>query len=80
MIEIKHKATDAVLLCVDVDTLAGHKMVGVQLRGANLVGVNLEHANLANSDLREADLRRAKLAGAVPRLFEEGWLPSGGRL
>ena len=66
MIEIKHKSTHAVLLCVDADTLAGHKMVGVQLRGADLGRRRIWNAsNLANSDLREADLRRAKLTGAT---------------
>ena len=51
MIEIKHKTTHTVLLCVDDDALAGHKMVGVQLRGPHLPCAGPFHLNLANSDL-----------------------------
>ena len=65
MIQIRHKATGAVLLEVDAATLVGAKLSGAKLQGASLQGVDLRGAIVNNADLRDVDLRGANLTNAT---------------
>ncbi len=64
MIEIKHKATGAVLKTVDAASLEGADLHGADLQGAYLCGAYLQGANLHGADLYGADLQGADLEGA----------------
>ena len=69
MIDIRHKATGALLLQVNADTLAGIQLSdqvlrGADLRGADLRGAQLRRAYVIDVDLREANLENARLNGA----------------
>src|SRR5690606_34326095 len=57
MIQIKHKATGAVLHSFDAESLECLKLTGIKLYGASLRGLCFRELDLSNSDLRETDLR-----------------------
>ena len=59
MIEIRAKDSDAVLLRIPADALAGASLAGLALPAADLAG-----ADLRGADLRGVDLGKARLAGA----------------
>jgi hypothetical protein len=72
-IEIKHRATGAVLFAgafpclaaaAEAAVLAGTDLGGADLRRADLTGANLGYGKLAGADLRGANLTRVNLYGA----------------
>jgi uncharacterized protein YjbI with pentapeptide repeats len=64
MIEIKHKVTGKVLLCVD-EWLKDVKRLDGNSAWFPLAGVDLSGADLRGIDLSGADLQNAGLEGAI---------------
>ncbi len=65
MIEIRNKATHAVMLRAAVDTLNGKNLTGLNLAQADLSGTSMTYACFCKAILRLADLHGALLANAM---------------
>jgi uncharacterized protein YjbI with pentapeptide repeats len=61
MIDIRHKETGALLLQVNVETMAGIQLSDEVLRGADLRGADLRGAQLRRAYVIDVDLREANL-------------------